>query len=483
MKFLLRSTSFAALALAASACSTSPPEAIKAGDVPAAFTAPQAQNAAVWPQGAWWTQFASPEMAGFVTTAQSENLDLAAAAARVLQAQAQTGVAASALFPAVDLNASAQRRGSNVATVPPTPKAYNTFGASLQASYQLDFWGLAQDNLRAARYSARSAIYAREVVFLTATADTANTYMDVLALRQRITIAKQNIEAAKRILTITEAKVTNGVSSNLDLAQQKAQLASQEGQIPALEEQEREARYALAILLGRAPEGFDVTAQNLDGIVAPPVVPGLPAQLLLRRPDVAEAEANLISAHANVDAARAAFLPAIGLTGSGGYASTAVNTLFNPTSLAWSVGASLLQTIFDGGRLSSQNDVAKGREAELVADYRKAVFSALSDVETSLGQVSSLADQERLKSEEVDNAAEAFRISELQYREGVADLLAVLQTQQTLFTAQDQLVQLKLARLQAGVSLYQALGGGWTVDAEADTPTRNGFMPLPMPNL
>ena len=140
-----------------------------------------------------------------------------------------------------------------------------------------------------------------------------------------------------------------------------------------------------------------------------------------------------------------------------------------------------MQTIFDGGAKTSQLDVNKGRETELVADYRSTVFNALSDTESSLGQVTSLAQQEVFVTDQVKNAAEAFRISELQYREGVADLLAVLQTQQTLFTAQDTLVQIKLARLQAGVSLYRALGGGWTVDQDKDQPTRNDFNPLPIP--
>jgi outer membrane protein TolC len=202
--------------------------------------------------------------------------------------------------------------------------------------------------------------------------------------------------------------------------------------------------------------------------------------LLARRPDIAEAEANLIAAHANLDAARAAFLPAIGLTGSGGYASSAISSLINPSSLAWTIGASLLQTVFDGGQKTSQRDVAQAQETELIATYRSTVFNALSDVESSLGQVSSLAKQEMYTTEQVKNAAEAFRISELQYREGVADLLAVLQSQQTLFTGQDTLVQIKLARLQSNISLYRALGGGWTVDSDKDAPTRNEFQPVPI---
>ena len=474
MMFPSRSVSLIVLAAALAGCSTSPPVAMKTSELPGAFTAPTLPGGSETISTEWWKSFANDELTGLVTTAQTENLDIAAGAARVLQAQARTGVAVSALFPNVDLNGSARRQGSKV-----PPSTFNTFGASLGASYELDFWGLAQDNLRAARNSARGAQYAQDVILLTTEADVANTYFAVLALRERLDISKKNIEAAKRILAITQAKVTNGVSSNLELAQQKALLAGQEAQVPALEEQEREVRYSLAILLGRVPEGFDVKGDSLEGLVAPPVTPGMPSSLLQRRPDIAEAEAGLLAAHANLDAARAAFLPAIGLTGNGGYASNAISNLINPSNLAWNIGASLLQTIFDGGRLTSQRDLARAEETELVATYRKTVLSALSDVESALGSSSSLTEQQRLVTEQVTNAAEAFRISELQYREGVIDLLTLLQAQQQLFSSQDTLVQIKLARLQAGVGVYRALGGGWTVAADADKPTRNDFVPVP----
>ena len=470
MKFLLRSTSVAALALATAACSTPPPVALKDGDVPPAFTAPAAAATTSWPALDWWSNLNAPELPALEVTAKEQNLDLLAAAARVLQAQAQTGIASSALFPNVDISGTAQRSGSDRKGVP-GGNTKNTFGVSAQAGYEVDLWGLNRDQFHAAQQSELAARYAQQTVALTISADVANTYLDILALRQRITIAKQNVDAAKRILAITEAKVTNGVSSNLELAQQRAQVAGEEAAIPALEEQEREARYALAILLGRAPEGFDVKAVNLDGIVAPAVQPGIPSSVLERRPDIAQAEAALLAQHANVDAARAAFLPQINLSGS-------IGAAFNPTSMVWSIGASLLQAVFDAGRLSAESDLEKARQTELLADYRKAVFSAFSDVETSLGQTTSLAERERLVNEQEVNAAEAYRIAELQYREGVTDLLNVLQTQQTLFTAQDQLVQIRLARLQAGIGLYRALGGGWTVATDPNAPPSTGFRPL-----
>lgn len=470
MNFLLRSTSVAALTFATAACTTPAPVALKEGDVPAAFSAPTAKDAATWPTLDWWTTVNAPELPPLETVAQEQNLDLLAAAARVVQAQAQTGIAGSALFPSVNATGSAQRKGTDQKGVP-GGNTQNTFGVSAQASYEVDLWGLNRDQLRAAEQSELAARYAQQTVALTITSSVANTYFDVLALRQRVAIAKQNIEAARRILTIVEAKVTNGVSSNLELAQQRALVATIEAAVPPVEEQEREARYALAILLGRAPEGFDVKTATLDGIVTPVVQPGIPSSLLERRPDIAQAEAQLLSQHANVDAARAAFFPQISLSGS-------IGAAFNPTTMVWSIGASLLQAVFDAGKLSAESDLEKARQTELLVDYRKAVFSAFSDVESSLGQVSSLAEQERLVNEQEVNAAEAYRIAELQYREGVTDLLNVLQTQQTLFSAQDQLVQIRLARLQAGVSLYRALGGGWTVATDPNAPPPVGFRPL-----
>jgi multidrug efflux system outer membrane protein len=461
MKALLKTASIAALSLAAAGCATAPPAALKAQDVPGAFSAPVASGAPVWPTADWWQGFGSDEMNGIIKNAQAGNLDLSQAASRVLEAEANQEIAGSSLFPSVDLGASAKRTGSKA-----TGKwsSANSFGASLDASYQLDFWGEARDNLRSATEALKSARFAQETVALTITTDAADTYLDILALRQRDAIALDNINAADRILKITEAKVDAGVSSRLDLAQQQAQVSGQKAQVPAIEEQEREARYTLAVLLAHTPEGFDVRADNLDAIVSPIVAPGLPSELLRRRPDVAQAEADLAAAHADVDAARAAFFPSIDLTASGGVASTALSALFHSTSLGYSIGASLLQTIFDGGKLEGESKFARARQEELVANYRQTVLNAFADVEAALGQVSSLAEQEKYKTDEVNAAQEAFRISEIQYREGVADLLAVLQAQQTLFTAQDQLVQIRLARFQADIGLYRALGGGWSED-------------------
>lgn len=468
MKYALSPVSLAVLALALAGCSTPPPKALKEADLPAAFTAPVTKDSQVWPSTDWWLGFKNEELTALVTRARIENLDLAVATARVLQAQAQAGITRADLFPNIGLDAGASQKGVKA---PGTWVTTNSYNVGLTASYELDFWGLARNNLRAANASLRSAEYTQQLVALTITADTANAYFTVLAFRERLTIARDNLESARRVLTITEAKTANGILSNLELSQQRAAVLTVEAALPLLEQQERKARYALALLLGMAPEGFDVKGESLTGISAPDVQPGVPSELLARRPDVAAAEANLASAHASVDAARALYFPQIGLTGAGGFASAALGSLFNPASMLYSVAGSLFQTIFDGGRIASQNDLARGRQQELVATYRKTVLSAFIDAESALGDVSSFREQDRLRTLQVAAAQEAYRISELQYREGITDLLAVLQSQQTLFTAQDTLVQVRLAALQSKVGLYRALGGGWT-SSDAPMPAQ-----------
>jgi multidrug efflux system outer membrane protein len=481
---LFRGVSATVLALALAGCTANPTPLDRPGDVPQAFTAPMNSAAPLWPQANWWTAFHAEELGPLEDTAQKENLDVAVAAARVLQAEANDGIALSALFPTLGASFGATRSGSNTpgfssgggsgiggsglgSGVTTSGRASNRFNAGLTASYQQSFFGQEYMQLRAAREGLRANRYAAAVTNISVQSQTADAYFTILSLRERIAINRANVDAAKRILTITQAKVTSGVTSNLELAEQQAIVASQQSQLPGLIELEKEARYNLAILLGRAPENFDVKAQNLDGIVSPDVQAGLPSELILRNPSVAQAEAQLYAAHANVDAARASYFPFLNLTGSAGYGSVSqLANLFNPSTFIWSIGATVLQSIFDGGAVHAQNDLAKAQQQELVATYRKTVFTAFSDVESALGTVK--ATNERLGFIDIQTkaSAEAFRISELQYREGTIDILSLLQNQQSLFTAQDALVQTKLARLEANLSLFNALGGGWEQKAD-----------------
>jgi outer membrane protein, multidrug efflux system len=461
----------AVLAILLSACTTRPPQVLTPKLVPGKFTGPAAIVAPVWPRAGWWRGFDSPELSKLITLAQRDNRDLAAAAARLEEARAEVMIQRAALFPQISLQADAIRAGVGRSAVETGGQVStgNAFGLNLDATYDLDVWGLARANLRSAQEALKSSRFARQVTALTVTAAVAEGYFNVLALREQIAIAQEDIAAINAILNTIKLKVKAGTTSHLDLEQEEAQLESVKAELPVLEEQELESRVALAVLLGRAPESFHVLAPNTDGIRLPAVTAGLPSQLLLRRPDVAEAEANLATAHANLQAARAAFLPQFALSGSDGFDSTAVDALLHGPSLIWDAGAQLVQTIFAGGKLVGQKDLAFATQEELVSDYQSAVLNAYADVESALGQVAHSAQEEDHLRREVVAAHEAFQISELQYRQGVADLLNVLQAQQTLFGARDALAQARLARLQALVHLYEALGGGWREPQSART--------------
>jgi multidrug efflux system outer membrane protein len=449
-------------------CSTPVPQSLPPRMLPKTFTGPEANNAPVWPEASWWKGFQDDELASLIADAQTGNRDLAVAAAHVMEAEAQTTIARSALFPQVNGGAGHVNSGCSGQSCQDfgNQKAFNL---TFNASYELDVWGLAQDNLRAAKEQVKSTRFAEQAVALALNANVADQYLNVLALRQRIAIADQYIVAINNILDVIKLRVKTGSISHLDLAREQAQLEFEEAQLPALQTQEKRALYTLAVLLGRPPEGFDVKAQNLDAVQSPQVGPGLPSELLLRRPDVAQAEANLASAHANVDAARAAFLPQISLTGSGGFVSTAIGALLQGSNFGYAYGANLLQTIFDGGKLAGQKDLADATEQDFVAQYQSAALNAYSDVETALIQVANNQKAEDHLRSEVEAAKEAFEITQLQYRQGATDLLNVLQAQQQLFGAEDQLAQTIQASRQASVHLYEALGGGWVEKPEERT--------------
>ena len=442
---------------------TSPP--LTSNTVPAAWVQPIEADAPVWPDPAWWTKFGSDELNRLIAEARQSNLDLSAAASRLLQAKADKQIAFAPLLPFVDGGASAQTFGGNSSTNTNSSRSNGrnqSYSLDVSASYEIDFWGKNRAGFAAARANYRASKYDEGVVALTVTSDVATTYFQVLSLRERLAIAKENLAIAERVLGVVESRVRNGVATPLDLAQQRGAVAQQQAQIPALTQQEFVARAALALLLARPPEGFALAGQSLDKLDAPTVAPGLPSELLARRPDIRRDEASLAAADANIRVARAQFFPSISLTGSGGLESAALSGLFGGAGLATSAAASLAQPLFEGGQITGQFHRAVAQREELVSSYRKTVLTAFSDVETALGAHTTLAEQEHLGAVQVDEARRALGIAETQYRAGATDLLALLDTQRTFYAAQDGLSQTRLARLQAVVSLYRALGGGWS---------------------
>ena len=438
-------------------------------DIPTAYNngpkKPAAAEAALPPLD-WWNGFRSRELTEIIEEARSANLDIAAAVARIVQADAQARVTGSALLPSVNLDSSATRSRSSQTLGGGTGSSAggserDNLSASLSASYEIDFWGKNRSALRASEELAVASRFDREVVGLTTTVSAANAYFQVLAAQDRLQVARNNLQSATRVLNLIQQRLNAGTASALDIAQQESLVNSQRAAIPPLQQIVTQNRNVLAVLMARSPESVRIRGGSLRSIALPRVTPGLPSELLTQRPDIREAEANLAAANANVENARAQFLPSITLTGEGGYQSAVLKTLLRPESAIYTAAAGLTQPIFEGGRLLGNLDLQKGRQDELLQNYRKAVISGFSDVETALDAVRQTGLRERLQRDVVTSSRRAFDIAEQRLNEGTVDLVSVLQTQQTLFQAEDVLAQARLAHVQAVVSLYQALGGGW----------------------
>lgn len=417
----------------------------------------------------WWRSFDSAELAGLVEQALHASPDLAVATQRVLQAEAQLRIAGASLFPQLSAGINSSRRGVDPDGAPSTK--IDTTSATLSASYEVDVWGRNLSGRRAAEASLEGSRYDRESVRLTLLSGVANGYFELLSLRGRIRIARENLAIAERVLDIVSIRARNGVVSQLDVARQNNAVLAQRAVIPPLEQRERQTLHALAILIGNTPQSFDAQADSVAALRIPLVAPGMPAELLVRRPDVAAAEARLVAANADLAAARAALLPSLQLTTSAGLANTALLSLANPSSTVYTLAASVVQPIFEGGRLRGQVRLAEAREGELVENYRSAILAALADVEDALVATARTAEQQNFQTAARDEARRALRLAEVRYREGADDLLSVLDAQRTLFSAEDQLAQTQLTRLQASVSLYKALGGGWEMPAAAQART------------
>jgi outer membrane protein, multidrug efflux system len=413
-----------------------------------------------WPAADWWHSFGSAQLDDYIARAQSGNDDIAAAIARVRQADALARIAGAALLPTLDAGAAASRQRQLVATGGP-PVTYNEYLPAVTASYALDFWGKNRATRDAALDTAQASRYDRETIALTVLTSVALTYFEVLEQHDRLEVAQDDLANAQQVLSGLELEQTVGTATALDVAQQATTVATLNASIPPLAQQLQQNIDALAILVGQWPESIDVGGGSLQQLTPPPITAGLPSELLARRPDVAEAEAQLMAANANIAVARAAYFPSIDLTASGGYASTALGTLLLPQSRVFSLTAAVSETIFDAGARRGQVEYSRARYAELLSDYHKTVLTALGNVEDALVAVQQTSEQELRQQIAVDKARRAFEFSQLQMQAGTINVLTMLNTETALFTAQDTLVQVKYQHLQALVNLYQALGGGW----------------------
>jgi NodT family efflux transporter outer membrane factor (OMF) lipoprotein len=458
---VLCACALAALATLA-ACSVGP--AYKRPDIPlpAAWSEVPSNDSdgnKIWPSADWWQGFGSEKLNELIAEAERSNDDLAVAIARVQEADAQARIAGAPLLPTLDLSADATRQHAKVTGV--GPATFNTFSPVLSASYELDFWGKNRALRAAARATAIASRFDKETVALTVISSVATTYFQALQYRDRLQVARENLVNGQKILNGLQLQKSAGIATGLDVAQQETAVALLSAAIPPLQQQFRQSVHALAVLIGKTPESIDVDTGTLAGLTSPPVAEGLPSHLLARRPDVAESEQQLISANANITVARAALFPSIQLTAGGGYESSALTSLISPANRIWSISAGLTQPIFHGGALRGQVVFSNARYRELLSAYHKTVISAFSNVEDALVAAQQTKEQQTRQQEAVNRARRAYQFAQTQMSAGTVNILTVLNTENALFSAQDELVQVQYLHLQSMVDLYTALGGGW----------------------
>jgi multidrug efflux system outer membrane protein len=419
------------------------------------------------PKGAWWEIFEDAALNDLERRAVAANQELRAAVARVDQARATARVARSELLPSLDFNP-AWRRERFSPTQEPSfgDLTATTFRVPLDLSYEIDLWGRVRRGFEAARADASASVAALHNVLLLLQADVAQNYFASRALDTEMAIVARTVDLRKEQVRLVRSRFEGGIGNELDVARAETELATAEAEAASLARRRAELENALAILIGTNPAAFNLAAlpsAATNWNPQPPAVPaGLPAELLERRPDVAEAERQLAAANARIGVAKAAFFPVVRLTASGGYLSGELDTLFNWESRAWTLGPSVSLPIFAGGRNRANLARSKAVFEESVARYRQQILVAFGDVEDSLAGIHHLAKQAAAQDRAVANARRAAELADERYRAGIVSYLEVVDADRAALDTQRGSAQLSGQRLIAATRLIKALGGGWS---------------------
>ena len=452
------------LAVPLSACMVGPDYRRPEVEVPAAWRlgvteASQISNIA------WWDQFEDPVLSDLVRTALANNKDLEIATANVDQAFAQYGIARSAQFPQVNGGVSVARERSSANGPLPGGRTVNDYAVNLSASFELDIWG----RLRRATESARASLLASQqgkgTVVLTVVATVASGYIQLRALDRQLEIAQYTSQSLGEAARLQRVRFEEGAVPQSDYLQAESQYRDAVARVPELEREIARQENFLSVLLGHNP-GPIPRGRDIDALLFPAVPEGLPASLLERRPDIRQAEQNLIAANANIGVARAAYFPDISLTALLGLESAQLSDLFKGPSRAWSFGTGVLQPIFNAGRIRGQVEQAEALQRQALYTYEKSIISAFQDVENALIDRTKFGQVREEQAKNVE-ALRRFRdLADLRYREGATIYLEVANAEQSLFNAQLAYVATQAQLFQSYANLYKAIGGGWVEEAE-----------------
>ena len=436
-------------------------------ELPAAWK-DSAQNPAKDKDGSWWRVYSDPELEKLVAEALARNANLQIAAARVDEARALLVQTDAALYPTVDGRFERNRTLSSAATglLPPgIPRERNAYIATLGVSYEIDLWGKLRASSQAARADLLASEAARETVRITLAADVAKVWFSLRSLDAQVASTRRAVGLLEDGLRLQKKRFEGGVISEFDYRQLEAEAAGTRAQLPPLERDREVQEAVLAVLLGRSAksimeESFARAAEDPSMALAPAVVPeGLPSELLLRRPDLVEAEQRLIAANARIAAARAAMFPSIALTGYAGSEAQALSSLFTGPAGIWQLAFGVAGIIFDAGRREAQVDAARAREQQLLAAYQGAIQNAFREVRSALATQSRARESYDIESARAAALAATLRLALLRYRNGLASQLEVLDVERNLLAAVNSRHDALRAQRAAVADLYKALGG------------------------
>jgi outer membrane protein, multidrug efflux system len=420
------------------------------------------------PSPEWWRSFGSQQLDGLIQRAQQHNYDLAAAAARIREADAQAREAGAPLLPSLQFNSDVGP--SRVMNLQGHERHHVDMEGFFQASYELDFWGKNKSALEAAEDSKAAAGYAWEVVNLSTMAGVATAYFQYIGLTDRLQVAQADLARARNTLNGLSSLAQSGAVPTLDVVQQQTIVDSLSAQPPLIQQQIEHVHTALAILVSALPEELQLAPESLSNLREPAVDAGLPSDLLTRRPDVQAAEANLMAANANVRVAHAAFFPSFSLTASEGLQSYALSHYTVPPLNIYSLLGSMSAPLFEGGLLRGQLHYAEAYYNELLQTYRKAALSAFGDVEDALTAVKETNDRYGAEVQTLRSAQRSYRMALEAFHGGTTTILNVFTAEAAVTAAEDSESEAHIAHMHALVDLYQALGGGWSRQTTT-TPT------------
>ncbi len=411
---------------------------------------------------AWWTLFNDPVLNQLVESAQKNNADVQIAVARLAQAQALARQAGASLYPTLNMTASGTRASSGTSvSVSGVGFQANTSQVGLVTSYEIDVWGRVRRNIESATALATASQYEQDSVRLTLSALVTNTYLRLRALDAQIDVLTNSVKTRENSLRVAQAKLDGGLVSPIDVSQARAAKAASEASLSEVTRQRAIVQNQLGILTGELQ--LTLAPVDLRGLPIPPIPPaGLPSTLLESRPDVNRVEQELTAANARIGVATANFFPTLSLTGVFGAQSVDFSAFLSGQSAVWSAGLGLMQPIFTGGSLSARLDFAKAQQQEVLGNYVKVVRNAFGEVGDALVSVHQTLQTELHLTEQVAAATKAQELATVRYEAGYVDYLNVLEAQRVQNEANLAFVLNRSLRLQAGVDLFKALGGGWS---------------------